>query len=125
MKKMMTFLVALVSVAMPLVGQNIADRTNTVSVDFSEGKRLKDSSSFPKISWVTPQNETVFLKDNKLSIKFEVDSRTKLKSVMINVKEKDAPTLRGTQAIDMKNDQMKTSVERNITLMEGVNQIEA
>lgn len=125
MKKMLgSWFVAMV-VAMPVVAQNVSDRSNIASVDFSEGKRLKDSSSFPKITWQTPANETTFLKDNKLSIKFDIDSRNALKSVSINVKEKDSPSMRGTQNVDIKEGQkFKTTIERNITLVDGVNQIE-
>ena len=125
MKKIVSCWAVAMIMVTPLVAQNVNDRTNVVSVDFSEGKRLKDSSSFPKITWQTPQNETVFLKDNKLSIKFDVDSRNALKSVTINIREKDSPNTRGTQMVDLKeNQKFQTSVQRNITLLEGVNQIE-
>ncbi len=110
---------------MPLAAQNLTDKTNVVTVDFSDGKRIKDSSSFPKITWETPLNETVFLKDNKLYIKFNIDSHNPLKSVLISVKERGASASRGAQNLNLKEDQkLHTMVEKTISLLDGVNEIE-
>lgn len=125
MKKLVGSWLMTMLFVIPLVAQNVSDRSNVASVDFSAGKGVKDSSSFPKISWQTPANETTFLKDNKLTIKFDIDSRNPLKSITINVKEKDSPAVRGMQNVPVKDgEKFKTTVERNITLVDGVNQIE-
>ena len=84
----------LVLIAVPVTyAQTISAKTSKVSVDFSDPKS-DTNSSFPGISWVTPINETVFSKDTKIEIKFNVVSRHKLSKVTINVREKDAAEVR-------------------------------
>jgi hypothetical protein len=124
MKTKLTTLL-LVLVAIPgLYGQSISAKTNKVSVDFSDPK-TDTNSSFPNISWITPVNETVFLKDNKMDLKFMIDSRHVIAKVTINVREKDSPASRGTQFVTPTDKEKNNMlVERKITLLEGVNEIE-
>ncbi|MFN3840708.1 MAG: caspase domain-containing protein [Cyclobacteriaceae bacterium] len=124
-------------IAMPaLYGQTISAKTNKVSVDFSNAKG-DTNSSFPKIIWITPVNETVFQKDAKFEAKFTIESRDPLVKVTVNVREKDsAPTLRGgttasqgalrgSMPVEVKEgDKYNMMVERRITLLDGVNEVE-
>lgn len=124
-------------IAIPaLYGQTISAKTNKVSVDFSNAKN-DTNSSFPKINWITPVNETVFQKDSKFDVKFNIESRDPLVKVTVNVREKDsAPTLRGgttatqgalrgSMPVEVKDgDKYNMIVERKITLLDGVNEVE-
>ncbi|MDL5051558.1 caspase family protein [Oscillatoria amoena NRMC-F 0135] len=124
-------------IAIPaLYGQTISAKTNKVSVDFSTAKN-DTNSSFPKITWVTPVNETVFQKEAKFEAKFNIESRDPLVKVTVNVREKDsAPTLRGgttasqgalrgSMPVEVKDgDKYNMIVERKITLLDGVNEVE-
>jgi hypothetical protein len=137
MKTKLIALSLLFLIAIPaLYGQTISAKTNKVSVDFSNAKN-DTNSSFPKINWITPVNETVFQKDAKFDVKFNIESRDPLVKVTVNVREKDsAPTLRGGPAtsqgalrgsmpVEVKDgDKYNMMVERKITLLDGVNEVE-
>ncbi len=124
-------------IAIPaLYGQTISAKTNKVSVDFSTAKN-DTNSSFPKITWVTPVNETVFQKETRFEAKFNIESRDPLVKVTVNVREKDSsPTLRGgttasqgalrgSMPVEVKEaDKYNMMVERKITLLDGVNEVE-
>ncbi|MCS6975206.1 MAG: caspase family protein [Cyclobacteriaceae bacterium] len=117
--------------------QNMTAKTNKVSVDFSNPK--SDShSSFPKIVWINPANETVFQKDGKFDFKFSIESRDPLVKVTVNVREKDnnvtlrggpnasaQGAIRGSQFIDIKeSDKYSLTADRSIKLVDGVNEVE-
>jgi hypothetical protein len=137
MKTKLIALSLLFLIAIPaLYGQTISAKTNKVSVDFSDAKN-DTNSSFPKITWLTPVNETVFQKDAKFEAKFNIESRDPLVKVTVNVREKDSsPTLRGgtttsqgalrgSMPVEVKEgDKYNMLVERRITLLDGVNEVE-
>lgn len=137
MKTKLIALSLLFLIAIPaLYGQTISAKTNKVSVDFTNAKN-DTNSSFPKINWITPVNETVFQKDAKFDVKFNIESRDPLVKVTVNVREKDSspslrggPTasqgaLRGSMPVEVKEaDKYNMLVERKITLLDGVNEVE-
>lgn len=136
MKATLSILCLFVIAIPALYGQTISAKTNKVSVDFSNAKN-DTNSSFPKINWITPVNETVFQKDAKFEAKFNIESRDPLVKITVNVREKDSsPTLRGgtttsqgalrgSMPIEVKDaDKYNMMVERKITLLDGVNEVE-
>jgi hypothetical protein len=137
MKTKLIALSLLFLIAIPaLYGQTISAKTNKVSVDFTNAKN-DTNSSFPKINWITPVNETVFQKDAKFDVKFNIESRDPLVKVTVNVREKDSSpslrggttasqgALRGSMPVEVKDgDKYNMLVERRITLLDGVNEVE-
>jgi hypothetical protein len=122
MKTLITLI--LLSASVNLAAQNLLSRSNNFSLDMSDQKKLKDSS-VPVITWTSPANETMFLHEQKLFVKFDVNSSRDIKEVVITVKEKDQAAARGSQSITPKNEEKNTLVvEKNIVLFDGVNVLE-
>ncbi|QOI97904.1 MAG: caspase family protein [Flammeovirgaceae bacterium] len=136
MKKLIALSLVFLIATPALYGQTISAKTNKVSVDFTNAKN-DTNSSFPKINWITPVNETVFQKDAKFEVKFNIESRDPLVKVTVNVREKDSSpslrggttatqgALRGSMPVEVKEgDKYNMLVERKITLLDGVNEVE-
>jgi len=105
-------------------GQNLTNRTQDFTVDFSDAKNLKNSS-VPKIRWLAPLNEVFMLKEDRLAISFEVESRDAIKHVNISLREQGQAETRGSQMITPRPEQKNKFVyEKMLTLMEGVNILE-
>lgn len=118
-----TFLLMLIS-ACALNAQNVSSRTNDFEVDFSDPNRLV-STTIPVINWITPVAETNYSQENKYKIKFEIESTTPLKNITITIKETSEGASRGVQNIAVnENEQLHSTIERSITLMEGENVLE-
>lgn len=106
------------------IAQNVSTRTNEFEVDFSDPNKLV-SSTIPVINWITPVAETHYAQENKYSIKFEITSATPIKNISITVKEEGEGGVRGVQNIVPKaGEELTTTIERNLTLMDGVNILE-
>ncbi len=105
------------------IAQNLTSKSNEISLDFSGGKGT--SSSLPKITWLAPENETSFIKDERIKLSVNIESRDALKSVTINVKEKDSHDMRGTLPLTVTEDKKYNfRIEKQVTLLDGVNEIE-
>jgi hypothetical protein len=110
--------------ATSLMAQNVSTRTNEFEVDFSDPKKLVNTT-IPVINWVTPIAETNYAQENKYKIKVEVESDKPIKSITIYLKEDEAAASRGMTS--MKPDagqELKMVVEKSMTLMEGENVLE-
>jgi hypothetical protein len=119
----LSFVLLTLSVTM-LMAQNVSTRTNEFEVDFSDPKKLVNTT-IPVINWVTPVAETNYAQENKYKIKVEVESDKPIKSITIYVKEDENAASRGMTS--MKPDagqELKMVVEKNLTLMEGANVLE-
>lgn len=126
MKERMLFIPVWLVALMPLLAQNLSTKSSEFSVDLSDPKRLPESG-IPIINWLAPVNETVFLREEKLYVKFEVSASTPLKVVRLTVREKtDVPvTNLGATSITLKESEKNRFVyERSITMPEGVNIIQ-
>lgn len=122
--KMKYLLVLFVGLTGGLYAQNVSTRTNEFEVDYSDPKKVMNSS-IPVIKWVTPIPETNYAQVNKYSIKFEIESSNPLKTISINIKEGVETASRGTQTILPKEEEkLHVAIERNLTLMEGDNLLE-
>jgi hypothetical protein len=106
------------------IAQTVTTRTNDFEVDFSDSKKLVNSS-VPSINWLSPIPEMTYAQDSKFKISFEVEAFTPLKNIVINLKENTEAAIRGSQTITPEgNDQTRTTVDRTLTLMDGENVIE-
>ena len=104
--------------------QNVSTRSNEFEVDFSDPKRVVNST-IPVINWVTPLAETTYAQENRYSVKLEIASSTALKSVIISIKETVEAASRGVQTILPKEvEKMQMTIERNLNLMDGENLLE-
>jgi len=122
--KWLYVILAFVLITNFVFGQNVTTRTNTFEVDFSDPKKLVNST-IPVINWFTPVPETSFVQDNRFNIKVEVESMNPLKNIVIAIKETVETASRGSMSIHPEgSDQYKTLIEKSLTLMDGENLIE-
>ncbi|MFZ1806322.1 MAG: caspase family protein [Cyclobacteriaceae bacterium] len=104
--------------------QNVSSRTNSFEVDFSDPNKLV-SSTIPVISWITPVAESNYSGENKYKIKFEIESDKPIKNIQIIIKESEESASRGMMSVQPEADeQHNTTIEKNLTLMEGNNVVE-
>jgi Caspase domain len=123
MKKLMVLLVGITTI-FGAQAQTVTTRTNDFEVDFSDPKKLVNTT-VPAINWITPIAETTYAQENKYVIKVEVDASTPLKSIVISLKETLESATRGSQSILPEGDQQLHSVvEKTLNLMDGENVIE-
>jgi hypothetical protein len=107
-----------------VMAQNVAAKTNEFEVDFSDPKKLV-STTIPVINWITPIAETNYAQENKYKIKVEVESDKPIKSITISVKEDETAASRGQTSVKPEAGQeLKMTVEKSLTLMEGENVLE-
>jgi hypothetical protein len=119
MKKLIHF-VAFLSVVTNLSAQTLVRR----SQEFSPGAAENKDSSVPIIRWISPANETAFLKEDKLDLKFEIESKHALSKISLSIREKDQEP-RGASQLKPTAEQSKKFVyEKTIMMLEGVSIIE-
>lgn len=104
--------------------QNVTTRTSSFEVDFSDATKLV-TTTVPVINWITPLPETNYAQENKYKIKFEIESTTPIKNITISIKEGVEAASRGSQTFQPDDSQkLNAAIERNLTLMDGVNVLE-
>jgi hypothetical protein len=108
----------------PTFAQTVATRTNEFEVDFSDPKKVVNTT-IPVINWITPVAETTYAQENKYKINFEIQSATPIKTITITIKEGAEAVSRGMQSIHPDSTQnLNPRIERSITLMDGENLLE-
>jgi hypothetical protein len=106
------------------VSQNLSIKSHAFTVDMSDPKKLKDTS-IPLIAWISPANETVFHRGDRLPVKVEITSPLPIKSVSISIREKSLAESRGSTMINPKeNEKNQLTIERNMLIPDGVNILE-
>ncbi len=121
--KRFLFLLLFIGCSVALVAQNFSSRTNTMSLDYSDSKTTL-SSTLPKITWQTPLNETVFLKEGKITIELTIESKTPLHTVQLIVRDKATEEVKGTSSIPVTDEKkLFVTVNKNIVLNDGVNEL--
>jgi hypothetical protein len=104
--------------------QNVVTRTNEFDVDFSDPNKLI-STTIPVINWITPTAESSYVGESKYKIKFEIESAVPLKNITIQIKETTDAASRGSQTVQpSEGEKNKTTIEKNITLLDGDNVLE-
>jgi len=117
------FVVAILS-SVFVNAQNVVTRTNEFEVDFSDPKKLANTT-IPVINWVTPVAETNYTQENKYKIRVEIESDKPIKNITIYVKEDETTSSRGMTSVKPElGQELKMSVEKSLTLMEGENLLE-
>lgn len=95
-----------------------------MSVDYSDSKTSL-ASTLPKITWQSPVNETVFLKEGKLPVELTVESKTPLNSAQLIIRDKETNQLVGTVNLPIADEKKLTlSVNKNVNLNDGINEVE-
>ena len=113
-----------VLIALGASAQTVTTRTNEFEVDFSDPKKLVNTT-VPVINWITPIAETTFGQENRFNIKVDVSSSTPLKTIVISLKESAESATRGSQAIKPElAEQLHVVIEKNLNLMDGENIVE-
>lgn len=106
------------------LGQNFSSRSNDMMLNYTDPKKSL-STTLPKITWQSPFNPTIFLKEGKYTIELIVDSKTPIKSVQILVRDKKSDEVRGTMSVPMDDEKrLQVEVTKNLTLTDGVSEIE-
>lgn len=124
MKTKGLFYLIFATLAFSSFGQTVSTRTNDFEVDFSDPTRLVNTT-IPVINWITPMTETNYVQEGKYKIKFEIESTTPVKNIIISIKETAESATRGSMSIQPEgNDQFKSTVEKSLTLMDGENLVE-
>ncbi len=117
-----TFWIALISIS--TVAQNFASRSNEMILNYKDPKKNL-STTLPKISWQSPFNETIFLKEGKLAVEFTVDSKTPIKSIQLLVRDKINNVIKGTVSVPIEDEkQLQIKVTKNITFSDGISELE-
>src|SRR6478736_7893312 len=120
MKGLLVMLMLTAGIA-PAFPQNFSSRTNTMLVDYTDPKSGLNST-LPKITWQTPLNETVFLKEGKITIELTVESKTPLDKAQLIIRDQETGETKGTMNIPITDEKkLSLAVNRNITLMDGIN----
>lgn len=118
------FLIATLLCPILLLAQNVTTRTNDFEVDFSDPKKLVNTT-IPVINWIAPVPETNYSQEMKFKIQIEIESDKPLKDVIIYIKENETTSSRGMTSIKPEPGQeLKMMVEKTLTLMEGENLLE-
>ena len=103
--------------------QNVVSKSNEVSLDFSDAK-INYATSVPNIVWHTPASDVSFLKEGTFQITVSIESKHPLKSAILTILEKDLHEKRGTMVIQLDENTLTASLDRNITLLDGINEID-
>ncbi len=104
--------------------QNVTVKSNELVLDFSDQKK-NYASSLPNILWFSPEHEVSFLKEGKIVLNATVSSRHPLQSVTITILDKVSSEKIGSASIKITEENNRlVKVERNLTLTDGINEIE-
>lgn len=104
--------------------QSFNSRSNSMSLDYSDPKKTY-TSTLPGITWQTPFNETVFLKEGSIAIELTVESKTPLRNVQLMIKDKTSGEVKGSMSIPIIDEkQLSLKINKNLTLTDGVNELE-
>lgn len=125
MKALRPLLTLYVFLALPPVfAQNITTRTNDFEVDFSDAKKLVNTT-IPVINWISPVPETNYTQEMKFKIQIEIQSEKPLRNITIYIKENETTASRGMTTVKpAAGQELNMRVEKTLTLMEGENLLE-
>lgn len=119
----MSFLLIVLLVC-PAMAQNVSSKSTDFEVDLSDPTKLVNTT-VPMIRWVSPEPESSFVQEAKMNIKIDVDSDKPLKSLTVYIKENAMASSRGmTQIKPQAGQELKMSVEKTVTLLDGSNVLE-
>lgn len=124
MKAFILFLIATEITSMSLYGQTLSSQSNQFQVDGTTIKKV-DDSWYASIVWTEPSYETSFTKEQNSTIRFEIQSKTSIKSVTLAIYKKETPENRNQVQIPVgTGEQNQKIVEKTIYLDKGINIVE-
>lgn len=125
MKRNVSVTLALIVLsATHVMAQNVTARTSEFEVDLSDPKKQM-FSTVPSINWILPVPEMNYSQESKFKIKLDIESDRQIKDVVIFVKESEATASRGQTSVKPEAGQeLRFTIEKTITLMDGENLIE-
>jgi hypothetical protein len=107
-----------------VMAQNVSARTAEFDVDLSDPKKQM-FSTVPSIQFILPVAEMNYSQEPKFKIKLDVESDRQIKDVTIYVKENEVTASRGQTSVKPQAGQeLRFTIEKTITLMDGENIIE-
>jgi hypothetical protein len=122
--RIVLFVVLLTLNIIVLRAQNVSTRTNEFEVDFSDPKKVMNST-IPVITWISPIQETNYAQEPKFKIRFDVASDKPMKSVTLMVKESEKAESRGMTSVKPEaGKELIMNIDKTLTLMDGENLIE-
>jgi hypothetical protein len=106
-----------------LSAQDLSVQSHDITVDFREPKKNFKSSA-PMITWQSPEQETTFSKEGKISLKVSVECKSALKNVTVTLREKGEAEVRSTMVIPVGDaDKFLLGIDRSVTLPEGIMEV--
>jgi hypothetical protein len=119
------FIIAVsVIISTSTLAQNFSSRSNEMVLNYTDPKKSL-STTLPKITWQTPFNETIFVKEGKLSVEFTVESKTPVKSIQLLVRDKVNNVVKGTVSVPLDDEQqLLVKVTKNLTFSDGISELE-
>ncbi|HEY0652319.1 MAG TPA: caspase family protein [Chryseosolibacter sp.] len=125
MKRNVSVFLALLGLAITnAMAQNVSARTAEFDVDLSDPKKQM-FSTVPSIQFILPMAEMNYSQESKFKIKLDVESDREIKDVTIYVKENEVTASRGQTSVKPQAGQeLRFTIEKTITLMDGENVIE-
>ena len=100
--------------------QVVADRTNSISLDFSRSL----NTILPEINWEYPRQEYTNSEEGQVEVKATVKSTVPLKSVRIAVKKSLEEAAINSKPIDLGVGSLSAEIGMNIFLTDGQNYLE-
>src|ERR1044071_3209494 len=106
------------------VAQDVTNRTNQYELDLADPSK-KINSTFPIVNWIAPNDETTFLHGNEYVVKFAVESSSAITNVTISIKPAPDAAPKVSQSIKFEpTENLRPTIEQNVTLMDGRNVVE-
>jgi hypothetical protein len=122
-KLLLSFLLSVLATSASLA-QNVSAKTIDFEIDYSDPSKLVNST-VPLINWISPEVETSYAQESKFKIRLDVESDRPLKSVTIYSKENELSASRGMTSVKPEAGQeLRMSIEKTVTLMDGANLLE-
>ena len=118
------FVVVVLVLALHGKAQNLSSKSNEVSLDFSDSKKSY-STVAPSIKWLLPLNEISYVKEGKLQVQIQIESKRPLKTVSLVVRDKQRNEVKGQLNIPLTDaTKYKLSIDRSIQLPDGIMLVE-
>src|ERR1041385_9219517 len=111
------------SICATAVAQDVTNRTSQYEIDLADAKTI--NSTFPVVSWIAPNDETTFLHGNEYVVKFVIESTSAITNVTISIKPAPDAAPKVSQSIRFEpTENVRPTIEQNVTLMDGRNVVE-
>ena len=123
MKKFIYLLMVLL-ISSNSIAQSIEARTDKFSVDVNQTRGLP-RSVVPTLNWQAPIPDISYSEENRFKVKFTVESNSVIKNVVVNIRDYNDGTSRGTLTLTPEEGQNNYMVvDRTLNLLDGESIIE-